>query len=92
MPQGPASQQPGRDDDPRPVPPWPDWMDDPAYQAARAEDLDLDDEDPDDDPGDAPPPDVDDGELAAEAARITAEHLREAEVLAAAGLTAAMAA
>ena len=46
----------------------------------------------DEDPDDAPPPDVDDEELVAEAERITAEQAREAAVLAGLGLTAAMAA
>ena len=93
MPSGPVPQDPGRDEDPRLVPPWPEWMDDPAYLAARAGDedsgggLDLDE-----DPDDAPPPDVDEDELTAEAGRITAEEAREAAVLAGAGLTAAMAA
>src|SRR5260370_17684622 len=91
MPPGPVSQHPGRDEHPRPVPPWPEWMDDPAYLALRAAgedpgDLDLDD--PDDDP----PPDVDPEELAAEAERITAELAREAAVLAGAGLAGAVAA
>ena len=68
-------------------------MDDPAYLAARAGDedpaggLDLDE-----DPDDAPPPDVDPGELAGEAERITGEAAREAALLAGAGLTAAVAA
>ena len=90
MPSGPVPQDPGRDEDPRPVPAWPEWMDDPAYLALRAAD-----EDPgglDQDPDDAPPPGVDPGELAAEAERITAEEAREAAVLAGAGLTAAVAA
>ena len=72
------------------MPPWPDWMDDPAYLALRAADEDpgdLDLGDPDDDP-----PDVDPGELAAEAERITADQARAAEVAARLGLTAAMAA
>jgi hypothetical protein len=72
------------------VSPWPDWMDDPAYLAMRAED-----EDPvglDEDPDDAPPPDVDPEELAAEAAQISADQARAAEVAARLGLTAAMAA
>jgi hypothetical protein len=91
MPSGPVPQNPGRDEDPRPVSPWPDWMDDPAYLALRAGDEDPGDpglDDPDDDP----PPDVDPGELAAEAGRITGELAREAAVLAGAGLTAAAAA
>ena len=93
MPPGPVPPDPGRDEDPRPAPPWPDWMDDPAYLAARAGDedpaggLDLDE-----DPDDAPPPDVDPGELAGEAERITGEAAREAALLAGAGLTAAVAA
>ena len=69
----------------------PDWMDDPAYLAMRAADTDpgdLDLEDPEDDP----PPDVDDGELIAEAERIGADQARAAEVAARLGLTAAMAA
>ena len=91
MPPGPAFQDPGRDEDPRPVPLWPDWMDDPAYLALRAADEDPGDLDLDD-PYDDPPPDVDPGELAAEAARITADQARAAEVAARLGLTAAMAA
>jgi hypothetical protein len=60
-------------------------MDDPA---ARAEDLDLFQEDPDE----APPPDVDEAELTAEAAEILAAQERVAAVLARLGLTAALAA
>ena len=74
------------------MPPWPEWMDDPAYLALRAGDEDPGDLDLDEDPEDAPPPDVDPGELAAEAERITGEQAREAALLAGAGLTAAMAA
>ncbi|MGH3285234.1 MAG: hypothetical protein ACRDPD_11220, partial [Streptosporangiaceae bacterium] len=92
MPAGPVSPDPGRDEDPRPVPPWPDWMDDPAYLAGRAGDEDSFGGGLDQDPEDAPPPEADPGELAAEAARITGEQAREAAVLAAAGLTAAAAA
>src|SRR5271156_3475749 len=91
MPSEPAFQDPGRDEDPRPVPPWPDWMDDPAYLALRAADEDPGDLDRED-PGDDPPPDVDPGELAAVAERITGEQAREAALLAGAGLTAAVAA
>src|SRR5580692_3975320 len=83
MPQEPVSPDSG--------PSCPGWMDDPVYLAMRAEDEDpgdLDLGDPDDDP----PPDVDPGELAAEADRIAGEEAREAAVLAGAGLTAAMAA
>src|SRR5271170_2190594 len=93
MPSGPVSPDPGRDEDPRPVPPWPDWMDDPAYLAARPEDEDPGDPDLDlaDDPDDAPPPDVDPGELTAGADQVTADQARLAAVLARLGLTAAMA-
>jgi hypothetical protein len=87
MPPGPVPQHPGRDEDPRPVPAWPEWMDDPAYLAGRDSDPDLDDE-----PDDAPPSDLDDDELAAEAERITGELAREAVLLAGLGLTAAIAA
>ena len=83
MPPEPVSPDPG--------PSCPDWMDDPAYLAMRAADTDpgdLDLEDPEDDP----PPDVDDGELIAEAERIGADQARAAEVAARLGLTAAMAA
>src|SRR5579872_3255802 len=86
----PDPQQPGRDDNPRPAGGWPDWMDDPAYLALRAADEDLDDSDLAD-PED-PPPEVDDGELAGEADRITSELAREAALLARLGLTGAMAA
>ncbi|HJY54906.1 MAG TPA: DUF222 domain-containing protein, partial [Streptosporangiaceae bacterium] len=89
MPPGPVPQNPGRDEDPRPAPPWPDWMDDPAYLALRA--ADEDPGDLDQDPDDAPP-EVDPGELAAEAAQISADQARAAEVAARLGLTAAMAA
>jgi Domain of unknown function (DUF222) len=93
MHQEPVPPDPGRGEDPYCVPPWPAWMDDPAYLAGRAGDedpaggLDLDE-----DPEDAPPPDVDPEELAAEAERIAAEEARESALLAGAGLTAAMAA
>jgi hypothetical protein len=59
-------------------------MDDPA---ARAEDLDLFQDEPGEDP-----PEVDAEELASEADRITGELAREAVLLAGLGLTAAMAA
>ena len=90
MPSGPVSPDPGREGDPSRVPSWPEWMDDPAYLALRA--ADQDPGDLDQDPDDAPPPEVDPGELAAEAERITDEEAREAAVLAGAGLTAAVAA
>ena len=91
MPPGPVPQDPGRDEDPRRVPSWPAWMDDPAYLAARAGDEDPGDLDLDD-PDDDPPPDVDPGELAAEAAQFIADQDRAAAVMARLGLTAAMAA
>src|SRR5487761_1389737 len=90
MPPEPVPQDPGRDEDPRPVPPWPDWMDDPAYLAVRAGEEEPGD--PDLDPQDAPPPEVDEGELTAEAAEMIAAQGRVAAVLARPGLTAAMAA
>ena len=83
MPQEPVSPDPG--------PSCPDWMDDPAYLAMRAEDEDPGDLDLDD-PDDDPPPDVDPEELATEAERISADRARAAEVAARLGLTAAMAA
>jgi Domain of unknown function (DUF222) len=55
MPQTPAPRDPRRDD-PRRVPPWPDWMDDPAYLASRPEDEDPGDLEDDEDPGDGLPP------------------------------------
>ena len=67
-------------------------MDDPAYLAWRAGDEDPGDLGLGEDPEDAPPPEVDPGELAGEAERITGEQAREAAVLAGAGLTGAVAA
>jgi hypothetical protein len=92
MNQEPVPQDPGRDKDPRRVPSWPDWMDDPAYLTARAEDEDPGDLDLAEDPDDAPPPDVDPGELIAAADQMTAEQARVAAVMARLGQTAAMAA
>ncbi len=92
MHQEPVPPDPGRDEGPRRVPSWPEWMDDPAYLSARAADEDPGDLDLAGDPDDDPPPDVDADELAAEAERITDEQAREAAVLAGLGLTAAMAA
>ena len=89
MLQTPASPGPRRDDDPGRVPPWPDWMDDPAYLAARAADEDPGE---DDDPDDAPSPDVDEADLIAEAAEILAARERVAAVLTRLGLTGALAA
>ena len=92
MDQGPVPPDPGRDGDPSRVPSWPAWMDDPAYLAARAADEDPGDLDLAEDPDDAPPPDVDEAELIAAAAEITAEQARAAAVLAGLGQTATMAA
>ena len=92
MPPGPIPQDRGRDEDPRPVPPWPEWMDDPAYLAGRAGDEDPGGLGLEEDPDDDPPPDVDPEELAAEAERISADQARAAEVAARLGLTAALAA
>ena len=94
MAPGPVPQNPGRDEDPRPVPPWPDWMDDPSYLAARPADEDpggLALADDVEDPDDAPPPDVDPEELIAGADQITADQARLAAAQARLGLTAAMA-
>ena len=48
-------------------PDWPEWMDDPGYLAARDADDpgDPEDFDEDEDPDSAPPPGLDDAELAA---------------------------
>jgi hypothetical protein len=92
MPQTPDYPDPRRDDGPRPVPPWPEWMDDPAYLALRDGDEDLGDPELDVDPEDAPPPDADEAELAAEAAEIVAAQDRLAAVAGRLGLTAALAA
>ena len=51
MPPAPAPRDPGRDALRR-VPPWPDWMDDPAYLASRAEGEDPGDLEDHEDPGD----------------------------------------
>jgi len=91
----PAPGDPGRDEDPRPAPPWPAWMDDAAYPAAKADDEDPGDLDSDQDPDNAPPAGLDDDELAAmiaEAREITAEQVRAAEVAARLGHTAVLAA
>lgn len=66
MPSTPALPDPGRDDDPRPVPAWPDWMDGPGYLALRDadEDWDLSGQVP----GDDPPPEAGEDDLAVGAA------------------------
>jgi Domain of unknown function (DUF222) len=95
MSETPVPRDPGRDEDPPPVPSWPDWMDDPAYLASRAEDEDPGDPDLWDDPDNAPPPGLDDAELdalIAEAREITADQARAAEAAARLGQTAVLAA
>ena len=87
MRETPASPGHGRDDGPAEVASWPEWMDDPAYLALRADDEDLRE-----DPEDEPPPDVDEAELAAEAAEILAAQERLAAVLDRLGLTGELAA
>jgi len=94
MSETPVPQDPGRDD-PRLVPSWPDWMDDPAYLAARAEDEDPGDPDLYQDPDNAPPADLGDAELAAllaEAREIGVGQARAAEAAARFGHTATLAA
>ena len=94
MGETPVPQDPGRDG-PRLVPSWPDWMDDPACLAARAEDEDPGDPDEYQDPGNAPPSDLDDADLAAllgEAREISAGQARAAEAAARFGHTAVLAA
>jgi hypothetical protein len=74
----PVPPDPGRDGDPSRVSSCPEWMDDPAYLAARAADEELGDLDEDEDPDHAPPPGLDDDELdaaAAAQARFPADHL-----------------
>ena len=73
MPQTPALPDPRRDEDPRPVSSWPDWMDDPTYLAMRSLEEDPGEGE---DPDDAPPPDVAEAELAAAAAEVLAAQER----------------
>ena len=63
MHQEPVPQDPGRDGGPPRVPSWPDWMDDPAYLASRAEDEDPGDLEDCQDPDYVPPTGLDDAEL-----------------------------
>ena len=75
------------------VPQRPDW--DEAWLAARAEDEDPGDPEEYEDPDNAPPPGMDDDQLAAliaGAREVTAEQVRAAEVAARLGHTAALAA
>jgi hypothetical protein len=92
MSETPASPAPRRDGNPGRVPPWPDWMDDPAYLTMRAADDDPGDPGLDLDPEDAPPPEVAEDELAAAADQITADQARLAAVAGRLGLPAALAA
>ena len=74
---------------------WPDWTEDEAYLAARAEDEYPGDLDLYQDPDSAPPPGLDDAQLAAliaEAREVTADQARAAALAARLGETAAMAA
>ena len=94
MSETPAPSSPRRDEDPPGAPSWPDWMDDPAYQAARAQDEDPGDLDEYPDPDNALP-ELADGELdalLAEAREITAGPASAAEAMARLGHTAALAA
>jgi hypothetical protein len=95
MHQEPVPQDPGRDDDLSRVSSWSDWIDDPAYLAARAADEDLGDMDEAEDTDNAPPPGLDDDELdalIAEAREITADQARAAEAAARLDQTAMLAA
>ena len=95
MHETPAPQDPGRDETPRPAAPWPDWMDDPACLAARAQDEYPGDLDEYQDPDNSPPAGLDDAQLdalIAEAREITAAQARAAEAAARFGHTATLAA
>ena len=95
MSEAPVPQDPGRDEDPS-GPEWPEWMDEPGYLAAQAED-DPGDGDPEEceDPDNAPPRGMDDAQLAALIAGAREAAAGQAETaarLAAAGRTGVMAA
>jgi len=95
MSEAPVPRDPGQDEDPRPAPPWPAWMDDPAYLASRAGDEDPGDPHEYDDPDNTPPPGLEDAELEAllaEATETTAEQARAAEGWAQRGQAAVVAA
>jgi Domain of unknown function (DUF222) len=80
---------------PRPESGWPEWMDDPAYLAARFEDEDPGESEEDEDPDDAPVPWLDDAELdalIANAREIIADRARFAAEAARLGHTAVLAA
>ena len=78
-----------------PSPKWPEWMDEPGYLAAQAEDDPGEFEEEYEDPDNAPPPGLDDAQLAAliaEAREITAGQEAVAAQMAQAGHTGVMAA
>ena len=88
MSEAPVPQDPGRDDD-LPGAEWPEWMDEPGYLAAQCED-DPGDGEPEEyeDPDNAPPPGMDDAQLAAliaEAREVTAEQAAAEAEMARAG-------
>ena len=88
MSEAPVPQDPGRDDD-LPGAEWPEWMDEPGYLAAQCED-DPGDGEPEEyeDPDNAPPPGMDDAQLAAliaEAREVTAEQAEAEAEMARAG-------
>jgi hypothetical protein len=84
----PASADLPQDDGSCPAPSWPEWMDDPAYLALWAEDIEECGEDSEDEP----PPDVEDGELAAMADQIARDQARLAVTAARLGVAGALAA
>ena len=98
----PAGRVPGPDDFPedgvggwRLVPCRADWPDDAAYLAALADEEELPDPDLWEDPDNAPPPGLDDAQLAAliaEAKQVTDDHSHAAALAARLGTTAALAA
>jgi hypothetical protein len=94
MHETPASSGPGPN--PGDEAAWPEWMDDPAYLAARADDDPGDpDENQDEDPDEAPPTWLDDAELdelIANAREILADQARFAAEAARLGRTAVLAA
>jgi hypothetical protein len=74
---------------------WPDWTQDEAYLGALAEEDEPGDLDEEEDPDNAPPPGLDDAQLAeliAEAREVTADQARADAMAARLGETAAMAA
>jgi hypothetical protein len=88
MSEAPVPQDPGRDED-LPGAEWPEWMDEPGYLAAQCEDDPGDGElEEYEDPDNAPPPGMDDAQLAAliaEAREVTAEQAEAEAEMARAG-------